>query len=199
MLVTRSLLRKLSCSRPGERHTNSSLILSLETFSEKNCRWSFSVERCLFLCFCAWGTVADKLGGREGGSWCWATPLFPGELGLSASDGRSQARHGSRAPAARCRTQLCEQLTVPSWLRAGSWENDQLLLSIFHFPVRPNLSTKFLSRVPPNRNFLTVCAVGQLNTEGLFWIEPMHWNWLLYILMQKAADFRTNIEFVVYF
>lgn len=198
MLVTRSLLRKLSCSRPGERHTNSSLILSLETFSEKPVD---EVSLLRGVCFCAsvlgvqwqisWGAEKEEAGAGlhlcSQGSWG------------SASDGRSRARHGSWAPAARCRTQLCEQLTVPSWLCTGSWENDQLLLSIFHFPVRPNLSTKFLSRVPPNRNFLTVCAVGQLDTEGLFWIEPMHWNWLLYILMQKAADFRTNIEFVVYF
>lgn len=100
----------------------------------KPCRQSFSDESCLFLCACVFA----------GGKWQirvgWQRRFVGGHhFGL----GRTK-EHASLARAPRLRYFPCKKLTVSSWLHGGSWANDRVLLSIFHFPVRPNLSIKFL-------------------------------------------------------
>lgn len=88
------------------------------------------------VCFCvsvSWGKAADEWGW---GRLCWAID-WAGALFCLLLESCAAPMLCVRLP------ELFKQLTVPGWLCAGSWEKDWVLLSTFHFPVRPTLSAMF--------------------------------------------------------
>lgn len=121
----------------GSWTTPSSFLL--RCFS-KPCRQSFSDKSCLFLCACVFAGGKRQVRGE------WQRGRFIGGhlFGLGRIKEHTSLARAPRLRYFPCCVQVCKKLTVSSRLCGGSWANDRVLLSIFHFPVWPKLSTKFL-------------------------------------------------------
>lgn len=88
-------------------------------------------------------------------------------------------------------------MNVSGWFCGGSWAKDQALVSIFHFPVGPNLRVKFLdpgSQCLRKETPLVPVLKRELSTKGDF-----NKSGLEFVPIRSTQTAVWNLNFVAYF